>query len=354
MKQLVMRTVDRRHVVLPRFAAAMVAFALLGFVTQQSWSFQQQRTEPEQQRAAAQQSENAPEQERRPQRTEGHVGELVTVEDGRITMTVKGRNEHSHQVASDAQVTIDGRPAKLEELAKGDVIRVTTQNEAVVAIEARRERARARNVERGAVRREAPGRSSRGADDDRAWLGVTLRESAGGGVLIADVFPDGPADHAGIRPGDYLMNIDGQSVSSVQGASDAIVAIQPETEVTLTIFRDRNERRVFARLGARHEMRSLVEANPLFDDPLFDDESESTEMPEPACEECVQKLAEQHRRLEEQLRALVTEVEALRSALAESRAGSPRGASQPRTPTRVRDPQSGPNGEAQQPGDSGR
>lgn len=58
-----------------------------------------------------------------------HDGYVVKAGDGQLTMTLaKGaREEHSHMVATDAKITVDGKESKLEDLKKGDHIRVTEE-----------------------------------------------------------------------------------------------------------------------------------------------------------------------------------------------------------------------------------
>lgn len=48
----------------------------------------------------------------------------------------------------------------------------------------------------------------------RAMLGVTIDDdSAGDGVLVAGVTPDGPADRAGIRSGDVIVSLNGERLT---------------------------------------------------------------------------------------------------------------------------------------------
>ena len=58
-----------------------------------------------------------------------HDGYVVKAGDGQLTMTTaKGaREEHTHVVAMDAKITCDGKECKLEDLKKGDHIRVTEE-----------------------------------------------------------------------------------------------------------------------------------------------------------------------------------------------------------------------------------
>lgn len=55
-----------------------------------------------------------------------HEGMVVKAADGKLTMTFKGQTEqHTHDVAKDAKVTLDGKPARLEDLKEGYHIKVT-------------------------------------------------------------------------------------------------------------------------------------------------------------------------------------------------------------------------------------
>lgn len=69
-----------------------------------------------------------------------HEGMVVSASAGQLVMVDKeGKNEHSHKVESTAKVTLNGKPAKLSDLQKGDKIKVTTENEGnVVSIAATR------------------------------------------------------------------------------------------------------------------------------------------------------------------------------------------------------------------------
>src|SRR5262245_796335 len=57
-----------------------------------------------------------------------HEGKVVRAGDGKLTMTDKdGKNEHTHAVAADAKITIDGQVAKLDELKRDFEVKVTTE-----------------------------------------------------------------------------------------------------------------------------------------------------------------------------------------------------------------------------------
>jgi hypothetical protein len=56
---------------------------------------------------------------------------------GKLTMTMEdGSKQHTHAVPPAAKVTIDGKPAKLEDLKEHYHIKVTTDNNVVTSIQA--------------------------------------------------------------------------------------------------------------------------------------------------------------------------------------------------------------------------
>ncbi len=58
-----------------------------------------------------------------------HEGTVVSAAAGKLVMLDKdGKNEHSHTIAATTKVTLDGKEAKLEDLKKGDAVKVTTDD----------------------------------------------------------------------------------------------------------------------------------------------------------------------------------------------------------------------------------
>jgi formylmethanofuran dehydrogenase subunit D len=56
-----------------------------------------------------------------------HEGTVVSAAEGKLVMTDKGgKDEHTHMIAATTKVTLDGKAAKLEDLKKGDSVKVTT------------------------------------------------------------------------------------------------------------------------------------------------------------------------------------------------------------------------------------
>ena len=54
-----------------------------------------------------------------------HEGHVVKVAAGKLTMAGKDKKEHTHDVARDARITLDGKPAKLEDLKPHSHVKVT-------------------------------------------------------------------------------------------------------------------------------------------------------------------------------------------------------------------------------------
>ena len=69
-----------------------------------------------------------------------HEGVVVSAAEGKLVMTDKdGTNEHDHAVPGAAQITLNGKSAKLSDLQKGDKVVVSQNSEdAVVKIAATR------------------------------------------------------------------------------------------------------------------------------------------------------------------------------------------------------------------------
>lgn len=112
----------------------------------------------------------------------------------------------------------------------------------------------------------------------RPWLGVRgqpvtseIARSLGldrpQGVLVGDVYPGGPADRAGLKSGDLILAVDGQSVDDTAGINYRISTRHPGDQVTLQIRRDNSTRNLTAKVQpppatpARDE-RTLSGRNP--------------------------------------------------------------------------------------------
>ena len=69
-----------------------------------------------------------------------------------------------------------------------------------------------------------------------------LRLPEAEGLLVTEVFRQGPADKAGIRPGDVIMEISGNAVTDRDKYLSLLRNHQPHSPVTLKLWRDGRER----------------------------------------------------------------------------------------------------------------
>ncbi|MBX3616606.1 Do family serine endopeptidase [Nitrosomonas sp.] len=96
----------------------------------------------------------------------------------------------------------------------------------------------------------------------RGWLGVTMQdmtqelaESFGlaqpVGSLIANTLKEGPADQAGIKPGDILTAVEGKPVNSTSEILKTVAALEPGKTVTITVIRNKQEKSIPVKVGVR-------------------------------------------------------------------------------------------------------
>ncbi len=99
---------------------------------------------------------------------------------------------------------------------------------------------------------------------ERGWLGIeaqdltpelaeTFRLADIHGMLVAGVLRDGPADRAGILPGDILVRIDGKGVKNARSAMSQIAQSGPGRRLALEGIRDGQAFRTTAITGRRPE-----------------------------------------------------------------------------------------------------
>jgi serine protease DegQ len=96
----------------------------------------------------------------------------------------------------------------------------------------------------------------------RGWIGVEVQDlsadlaesfrlSGAKGTLIAGVLRGGPADQAGIKPGDILIGVEANPVNDSTNMLNLIAALEPGKQATLKILRNRGEINVKVRVGKR-------------------------------------------------------------------------------------------------------
>ena len=96
----------------------------------------------------------------------------------------------------------------------------------------------------------------------RGWIGVevhdltqelaeSFKRANTDGALIAGVLKDGPADHAGIKPGDILLAVENKKVTNSSVMLNLIAALPPGQTATVTVIQNQEEKSVEISVGRR-------------------------------------------------------------------------------------------------------
>jgi serine protease DegS len=101
----------------------------------------------------------------------------------------------------------------------------------------------------------------------RGWLGVEIQEltprlaeSFGvgerPGLIVAGIFRNGPAHQAGLQPGDILLQVEGEPVTTSRATMNRIARFKPGQKIALGVLRDGHEMMVTASIGERPPSRN--------------------------------------------------------------------------------------------------
>jgi serine protease Do len=69
-------------------------------------------------------------------------------------------------------------------------------------------------------------------------VAAQLKAPAQRGAIVAEVLPDGPAERAGLRAGDVVLEINGQPLDSSADLRNRVSLTSPDTEVNLKVWRE--------------------------------------------------------------------------------------------------------------------
>ena len=96
----------------------------------------------------------------------------------------------------------------------------------------------------------------------RGWLGIEvqpltpeLAESFGlegrPGIVVAGIYRDGPAQKAGLQPGDLILNIDGEAAGDGRRSMNQVARTKPGEKISIEIMRNGKLQELSAEIGVR-------------------------------------------------------------------------------------------------------
>ncbi len=94
----------------------------------------------------------------------------------------------------------------------------------------------------------------------RGWLGIVIQEltpelaegfgvKGESGVLVADVMKESPAEAAGIRAGDIIVEFDGARIKDVVELQKRVAGVAPGQPIPLAVMRDRTRTPLSVKIG---------------------------------------------------------------------------------------------------------
>lgn len=98
-------------------------------------------------------------------------------------------------------------------------------------------------------------------DEDHGWLGVHLQDvteqlgeyfgiTDGEGALITEVVEDSPAEKAGLRAGDVIVEYDGDEIDDIEELIEAVRETDVDEEVEIRIMRERKSLTLGAKISS--------------------------------------------------------------------------------------------------------
>lgn len=105
----------------------------------------------------------------------------------------------------------------------------------------------------------------------RGWLGIYVQKitpeiassfdlKEDEGALVSDLAPDGPAEKAGIKRGDVIVEFDGKKVKDISDITSYSAETAPGTEVEVKVIEDGKPKTIKITLGEFPDQKTKVEA----------------------------------------------------------------------------------------------
>ncbi len=107
----------------------------------------------------------------------------------------------------------------------------------------------------------------------RGWLGIVIQEltpelsqsfgvKKDGGILVADVMKDSPAEAAGLKPGDIVVEFNGAPIKDVTELQKRVAAVEPGRATPLVVLRDKVSTPLTVKIGEQPGEETAATAQP--------------------------------------------------------------------------------------------
>jgi serine protease Do len=114
----------------------------------------------------------------------------------------------------------------------------------------------------------------------RGWLGVGIQDindemaeyygiKGKKGVLVSEVFPGDPADKAGIRTKDIILEVNGQKIETSRELTRIIAGFHVGEVVKITVFRDDKEKIFKVKIAKRKDTETVLSGMPQKEQDVF-------------------------------------------------------------------------------------
>ncbi len=103
----------------------------------------------------------------------------------------------------------------------------------------------------------------------RGYIGVEAQSVSGamskalnlpheGGALIASVMPNTPAERAGLKPGDVIVDVNGQEIKNPSDLANHVADVKPDTDAKLSVIRDGKPVTIAVKVAEMPSQRALA------------------------------------------------------------------------------------------------
>ena len=105
----------------------------------------------------------------------------------------------------------------------------------------------------------------------RGWLGISLMpiqqdnilEPKQAGVVVADVLPNGPAASAGVKKGDKIIEVNGETITSASHLINYVALQAPNSTIKIAVVRGEKPLTLDVVVGERKAQNNTSQYIPL-------------------------------------------------------------------------------------------